>query len=262
MNPPVVFYNATQLVAPGRVVAVMRHGQREDYVNTKWGVTARRPQDPNLSEEGKAEIRLVAEDLLQELVSEGIDTNEVIIMASPLIRTVQTAEIIAQTLNIPGKICLEPCIIEESAYIGVGYGYYPTKKVPFPIFISPEELSQTYHNINLEYAPFYTPIFFKDDSNLNGIQEMDREGSDERDSQVLIQRRCGNFIDNYVLNPASFLGQYRAIIIIGHGSSVAACAQRLTNESSKWDGPETGSWSLFLERLHWQSKQNGWHKPI
>jgi len=261
MNQSVLFYTPADIVTSGRVIAIMRHGQREDYVNTTWGITAPRPQDPSLSEKGKEEIRLVAEDILQELEQEGIHTNEVVILASPLVRTVQSAEIVAETLKIPGSICLEPCIIEESSYIGVGYGHFSANKVPFPIFLSPKELSQTYGNINQSYVPFYVPIFYQDDSNLNGIQEMDPQGSDERDSDVLIQRRCQNFIDNYVLNPASVLGKYRAIIIIGHGSSVSACAQHLTQES-QWVGcPPTGSWSLFLERLGWRSKQNEWHKP-
>jgi hypothetical protein len=57
MNQSVLFYTPADIVTSGRVIAIMRHGQREDYVNTTWGMTAPRPQDPSLSEKGKEEIR-------------------------------------------------------------------------------------------------------------------------------------------------------------------------------------------------------------
>jgi broad specificity phosphatase PhoE len=79
-----------------QTVWIARHGNRLDFVNPEWFNTAERPYDPPLSEDGLVQ----AKQLGQRLVGEGI----IHIFASPFLRTVQTANQIADTLDLPIKL--------------------------------------------------------------------------------------------------------------------------------------------------------------
>jgi len=77
-------------------VWIARHGNRLDFVNPEWFNTAKRPYDPPLSEDGI----LQAKQLGQRLVGEKIAH----IFASPFLRTVQTANQVAELLDLPIKL--------------------------------------------------------------------------------------------------------------------------------------------------------------
>ncbi|MBD0364363.1 MAG: histidine phosphatase family protein [Coleofasciculus sp. C3-bin4] len=79
-----------------QTVWIARHGNRLDFVNPEWFNTAERPYDPPLSEDGLVQ----AKQLGQRLVGEGI----VHIFASPFLRTVQTANQVANLLDLTIKI--------------------------------------------------------------------------------------------------------------------------------------------------------------
>ena len=79
-----------------QTVWIARHGNRLDFVNPEWFNTAERPYDPPLSEDGLVQ----AKQLGKRLVGEGI----VHIFASPFLRTVQTANQVADTLDLPIKL--------------------------------------------------------------------------------------------------------------------------------------------------------------
>lgn len=79
-----------------QTVWIARHGNRIDFVNPAWFNTAERPYDPHLSEDGEVQ----AQQLANRLVGEGITQ----IFASPFLRTVQTAHIVAQTLDLSLKL--------------------------------------------------------------------------------------------------------------------------------------------------------------
>ena len=66
-----------------QTVWIARHGNRIDFVNPDWFLTAERPYDPHLSEDGHVQ----AKQLANRLKGEGISH----IFASPFLRTVQTA---------------------------------------------------------------------------------------------------------------------------------------------------------------------------
>ena len=76
-----------------QTVWIARHGNRFDFVNPEWFNTAPRRYDPPLSDDGFIQ----AAELGQRLKSEKIEH----IFASPFLRTVQTANEVANVLNLP-----------------------------------------------------------------------------------------------------------------------------------------------------------------
>ncbi|MBE9129552.1 MULTISPECIES: histidine phosphatase family protein [unclassified Coleofasciculus] len=79
-----------------QTVWIARHGNRLDFVHPQWFNTAERPYDPPLSEDGIVQ----AKELGQRLIGKGIKH----IFASPFLRTVQTANQVANRLELPIKI--------------------------------------------------------------------------------------------------------------------------------------------------------------
>jgi broad specificity phosphatase PhoE len=79
-----------------QIVWIARHGNRLDFVNPGWFNTAARPYDPPLSEDGVIQ----AQKLGKRLMGSGIKQ----IFASPFLRTVQTANCVAEFLDLPIKL--------------------------------------------------------------------------------------------------------------------------------------------------------------
>ena len=251
-----------------RVIALMRHGERLDrYMESReenWIIAATRPQDPVLSPNAHEQVTAVAQHLQQSLASEGIENSDIVIISSPLIRTVQTAEIVSQVLDVKGKICLEPAIIEEYSWMR-GYDVGEPKTC-FPIFLSPQELYDTYsQNIDLSYDPYFTPTFIPDSNQRNGVRECNPALPDEQQSKVLVRYRCRDFIQNFVMNPSSKISKYRAVVVIGHGATNTGCVIGLQEHLPAEDKfnictiANTGAWSVFLERENWKSIHPGWN---
>jgi broad specificity phosphatase PhoE len=79
-----------------QTVWIARHGNRLDFVNPEWFNTAERRYDPPLSEDGLIQ----AQQLGQRLKSEKITH----IFSSPFLRTIQTANQVAEALDLTIKI--------------------------------------------------------------------------------------------------------------------------------------------------------------
>lgn len=77
---------------------VMRHGPAEDSSNTG------RDADRALTLSGRDRVRSVA----RSLVSHGRDEGPFVIVSSPLVRAVQTAEIVAATVDLKKRVEAEP----------------------------------------------------------------------------------------------------------------------------------------------------------
>ena len=114
-----------------RTVWIARHGNRIDFVNPAWFDTAQRPYDPNLSEDGQIQ----AEQLANRLVGEGITQ----IIASPFLRTVQTAHAVAKKLDLPLKLDW-----------GLGEWLNP-EWMSCPETLSPEFLAKKFPKIDLSH---------------------------------------------------------------------------------------------------------------
>jgi broad specificity phosphatase PhoE len=79
-----------------QTVWIARHGDRLDFVNPEWFNTATRRYDPPLSDDGFKQ----ATELGQRLKSENIKH----LFVSPFLRTIQTANEVAQVINLPIKL--------------------------------------------------------------------------------------------------------------------------------------------------------------
>jgi broad specificity phosphatase PhoE len=79
-----------------QTIWIARHGNRHDFVYPEWFNTAERRYDPPLSEDGLIQ----AQQLGQRLRSENISH----IFCSPFLRAIQTANEVAEVLDLPIKL--------------------------------------------------------------------------------------------------------------------------------------------------------------
>ncbi|MBD2774625.1 histidine phosphatase family protein [Iningainema tapete] len=79
-----------------QIIWIARHANRLDFVNPDWFLTAQRRYDPPLSEDGFVQAKQLANRLKRENITE--------IFASPFLRTVQTANAVADVLNLSIKL--------------------------------------------------------------------------------------------------------------------------------------------------------------
>jgi broad specificity phosphatase PhoE len=79
-----------------QVVWIARHANRLDFVNPDWFLTAERRYDPPLSDDGFIQAKQLARRLKGEKITQ--------IFASPFLRTVQTANAVAEALDLPIKL--------------------------------------------------------------------------------------------------------------------------------------------------------------
>eukprot|EP00039_Didymoeca_costata_P030633 m.30647 g.30647 ORF g.30647 m.30647 type:complete len:313 (+) comp8222_c0_seq1:59-997(+) len=100
---------------PDRVLFVARHAERLDRSmeskGESWVTLASRPHDPPISEHGKLQAKLLGEHF--KTFPDALKPS--IIVCSPLTRTIQTAEEVANVLDLgTGTICVEEGLCEEA----------------------------------------------------------------------------------------------------------------------------------------------------
>jgi broad specificity phosphatase PhoE len=79
-----------------QTIWIARHGNRIDFVNPDWFLTAEKRYDPHLSDDGHIQAKQLAKRLAGENITH--------IFASPFLRTVQTANHVAQILDLSIKL--------------------------------------------------------------------------------------------------------------------------------------------------------------
>jgi broad specificity phosphatase PhoE len=79
-----------------QIVWIARHANRLDFVNPDWFLTAKRRYDPPLSKDGFIQAQQLAHRLKGEKIAH--------IFASPFLRTVQTANAVAEVVDLPIKL--------------------------------------------------------------------------------------------------------------------------------------------------------------
>ena len=79
-----------------QTIWIARHGNRQDFVDPHWVKTADHPCDPGLSQDGVRQ----AQELGQHLTKRGITH----LFSSPFLRTLETANYIAEFLDLSIKI--------------------------------------------------------------------------------------------------------------------------------------------------------------
>lgn len=123
-----------------RVLWITRHANRQDFVDPEWSKTADRPHDPGLSHDGVTQAQQLAQRLTQTDIRR--------IVASPFLRTVQTAHAVAEAMG--ESLWLEP---------GLGEWLNPDWFAESPTILPPERLADRFDRVDLTHSPCRTPTF-------------------------------------------------------------------------------------------------------
>lgn len=116
-----------------QTVWIARHANRLDFVTPEWFLTAERPYDPPISEDGRVQAQQLAQRLKGEAIAH--------IFASPFLRTVQTANYVAEALDLPLKLEWGLCEWLNPEWMA-------TKPETLP----PEVLAEKFPRIDLSYT--------------------------------------------------------------------------------------------------------------
>ncbi|MDZ8185311.1 MAG: histidine phosphatase family protein [Nostoc sp. ChiSLP02] len=172
-----------------QIVWIARHANRLDFVNPDWFLTAERRYDPPLSDDGIIQAHQLANRLQGEKIAH--------IFASPFLRTVQTANAVAEVLNLPIKL-----------ETGLSEWLNPAWMTEEPERLSTPALAELFQRIDISYTPRIA-------ANYPETHEKVRERSGQT-------ARClahEFFPDN--------------ILLVAHGASVLGAAMGLVGEIAK-----------------------------
>lgn len=165
-----------------QIVWIARHGNRLDFVNPDWFTKAEMPYDPPLSEDGLIQAR----ELGQRLKAESIDH----IFSSPFLRTVQTANEVAEILDLPIKL-----------EAGLSEWLNPEWMNGMPQKLPLEVLAKQYTRIDSSYTSVVIPQY--------------------PESNEKVMERTGETITKLLEKFSNDL------LIVGHGASVIGSATKL-----------------------------------
>lgn len=123
-----------------RVIWLARHANRQDFVDDDWAKTAEQPHNPGLSADGIEQ----AKQLARRLIETDIDR----IVASPFLRTVETAHAVAEALD--RSVLIEP-----------GFGEWLNAEwfAERPALLTPDALTDRFECIDPSHSPCLTPSF-------------------------------------------------------------------------------------------------------
>ena len=165
-----------------QTVWIARHGNRLDFVNPEWFNTAERRYDPPLSDDGVVQAQELAARLKNEAITQ--------IFVSPFLRTIQTANEVAQVLDLPLKLEWGFC-----------EWLNPQWMTQMPETHPQEWLAERYPLIDWSYQSWLKPQYPETETELN-----------IRTAQT-IQHLVKTYSEN--------------ILVVGHGGSVFGTTQGL-----------------------------------
>ena len=165
-----------------QTVWIARHGNRLDFINPEWFDTAHRRYDPPLSVDGVTQAAELGQRLKQENICH--------IFASPFLRTIQTANEIAQVLNLPIKL-----------EAGLSEWYNPKWMTEKPEIHPQDFLTTEYPLIDWNYKSYLT------------AQYPERREDVYRRTEKTVKQLVSQFSED--------------ILIVGHGVTVFGAAKGL-----------------------------------
>lgn len=115
-----------------RTIWIARHAERQDYADSNWYRSSDRPFDPPLSPRGIRQAKALADRLRTAEIHH--------IFASPFLRTVETANPVAEVLDLPIK--LEP---------GLGEFLSRYSFPRLPKILSRSQLKERFSRVDLNY---------------------------------------------------------------------------------------------------------------
>ncbi len=171
-----------------QIVWIARHANRLDFVNPDWFLTAERRYDPPISDDGVIQAQQLAQRLKGESIAH--------IFASPFLRTVQTANQVAEVLDLPIKL--------ES---GLSEWLNPVWMKTIPEKLSIEALAELFPRIDLSYTSRVVAEYPE-----TGEKALSRSGETAR-------RLADEFPED--------------ILLVGHGASVLGATMGLVGGIAK-----------------------------
>ncbi len=212
-------YSHSHYKIMSQTVWIARHGNRLDFVNPEWFTMAERPYDPPLSEDGLIQ----AKELGQRLKSEKIAH----IFSSPFLRAIQTANQVAEALDLPIKL-----------EAGLSEWLNPYWMNEMPQTHPPEVLTQEYPRIEWSYASRIVPQYPESEETV-------RERTGKTARQLVAE-----FSEDILLvgHGASVLGT--AAGLVGGNPAVKAslcCLVKLVRYSDQWEMELNGDTSHLSE---------------
>ncbi|BAY14557.1 phosphoglycerate/bisphosphoglycerate mutase [Nostoc sp. HK-01] len=172
-----------------QIVWIARHANRLDFVNPDWFLTAERRYDPPLSDDGFVQAKQLAQRLKTEKITH--------IFASPFLRTVQTANAVAETLDLSIKL-----------ETGLSEWLNPEWMTEEPERLSVPALKELFPRID----PSYTP----------------RIAAKYPETHEQVRARSGQTARCLA---AEFFPEH--ILLVAHGASVLGAAMGLVGEVAK-----------------------------
>ena len=188
-------------------VWIARHGNRLDFVNPEWFNTATRRYDPPLSKDGVIQ----AQELGQRLKSEKIAH----IFASPFLRTIQTANEVANIINLPIKL-----------EAGLGEWHNPDWMTATPEIHPQEFLASEYPRIDWSYKSLVIPQYPENEVEVN------------QRTAATVQKLVAEFSEEVLLvgHGASVWGATRGLIPDSPTFKVSLCCLvKIVRNSHNWD---------------------------
>lgn len=186
---------------------IVRHGNRFDFVYPAWFDTALRRYDPPLSFDGKIEIEKLALRLKDEPINH--------IIASPFLRTIQTAHILGEKLDL--NIKLEA---------GLGEWHNPDWMTEIPVIHPREELENIYPRIDWNYRSQIIPKY--------------------PETETMVLRRMKKIAQ---LLTTEFKGN---LLLIGHSISVIGIGKGLLGEDVEMKTSLSSLNKIVNKGDHWQ----------
>jgi broad specificity phosphatase PhoE len=193
-------------------VWLLRHGERQDSVDPDWASRADRPHDPGLTATGREQARRTA----RRLAGESIDA----VYASPFLRTVETADIVARELGLP--VALEP---------GLGEHLNPDWFDAAPEILTVDALADRFGSVDHTHEPRLVPTF-------------PESGDEAADRAAEAARRLLAAGDDEPL-------------LVGHGLTVGGVATRFLGHEDGVDAPLCGLTKLRGHEDGWQLAFSG-----
>ena len=195
-----------------QTVWIARHGNRLDFVNPEWFKTAKRRYDPPLSDDGIIQ----AQELGNRLKSEKIAH----IFSSPFLRTIQTANQVAQILDLPIKL-----------EAGLSEWLNPNWMSETPQTHPQEFLAQQYSRIDWNYRSRVLPKY------------PETEISVRERTRKTVRRLVKEFSED--------------ILLVGHGASVVGTTAGLVGENTTVNASLCCLVKLVRYPQDWQLELNG-----
>lgn len=195
-----------------QTVWIARHGNRLDFVHPEWFETAERRYDPPLSEDGLIQAKQLGQRLKNEPIAH--------IFSSPFLRAIQTADCVAEALNLPLKI-----------EAGLSEWLNPQWMSHAPVTQPPEVLEERYPRIDCNYHSRTVPQY--------------------PESEETVWRRTGKTARQLVTEFSE------NILLVGHGASVVGSAVGLIGGNPTVNASLCCLVQLVRVGKSWEMKLNG-----